>query len=295
MPTGLNENYARELMELHTLGVDGGYTQQDVTEVARILTGWSIERPGLGRGDFAFNGWAHDIGAKTVLGTAFPAGGGQDEGRRLLGLLARHPSTMHFISRKLCARFVSDAAPDGCIDSAVAAWKRSDGDLRQVLRAIFTSPDFWAPASRGVKVKSPLEFVVSAVRVVGGTPDSTPRLALAVGRLGQPLYEHAAPNGYPEHEEDWVNSGALLNRMNFALQLASDRLPGVRVNLDRWLPLTEDQAALVDAVDRAVLGGKMSPRTRAVIREQLAGISNPVQARAFALGLAIGGPEFQKQ
>ena len=293
-PTGLNENYARELMELHTLGVDGGYTQKDVTEVARILTGWSVSRPAQGSG-FAFNEWAHDPGAKTVLGVEFPAGGGENEGRRLLGMLAAHPSTAHYIGGKLCARFVSDTPPDGCVDLAVAAWKRSGGEMRAVLRAIFHSPDFWAPAHRAAKVKSPLEFVVSAVRVVGGVPDTTPRLAGAVGRLGQPLYQHVAPNGYPEHEEDWVNSGALLNRMNLAMMLAANRLPGVSVDLDRLLPVTADHPALVAAVDRLVTGGTMSARTRRVIQEQLAGVTDPVQARALALGLAIGGPEFQRQ
>lgn len=293
-PTGLNENYARELMELHTLGVDGGYTQKDVTEVARILTGWSVARPAQGSG-FVFNGWAHDQGSKTVLGVAFPAGGGEDEGRRLLRMLADHPSTAHYISGKLCARLVSDTPPDGCVDLAVAAWKRSGGEIREVLRVILHSPDFWAPAHRAAKVKSPLEFVVSAVRAVGGVPDSTPRLAGAVGRLGQPIYQHVAPNGYPELEEDWVNSGALLNRMNVAMMLAGNRLPGVSVDLDRILPVTSDHAALVAAVDRLVTGGTMSARTRRVIQEQLAGVTNPVQARAFALGLAIGGPEFQRQ
>jgi len=293
-PTGLNENYARELMELHTLGVDGGYTQKDVTEVARILTGWSVARPAQGSG-FVYNGWAHDRGEKTVLGAEFPSGHGKDEGMRLLGMLAAHPSTAHYISGKLCARFVSDAPPDGCVDNAVGAWKRSGGELREILRAIFHSPDFWAQANRSAKVKSPLEFVVSAVRAVGGAPDTTPRLAGAVGRLGQPLYQHTAPNGYPEHEKDWVNSGALLNRMNFAMQLAANRLPGVTVDLDRLLPATADHAALVDAVDRLVLGGKMTPRTRSVITEQIASITDPAQARAVALGLAIGGPEFQKQ
>jgi uncharacterized protein (DUF1800 family) len=293
-PTGINENYARELMELHSLGVDGGYSQKDVTEVARILTGWSVARPAQGTG-FIFNNWAHDRGGKTVLGVDFPAGHGEDEGVRLLKLLAQHPSTMHFVSGKLCARFVNDTPPDGCVDDAVMAWKKSGGKIPEVLRAIFHSPDFWAPANVGSKVKTPLEFVVSAVRALGAEPDSTPRLALAVARLGQPLYQHVAPSGYPEVQEDWVNSGALLSRMNFAVQLAADRLPGVSVRLDQVLPTVQDHAALVDSVDQLILGGKMTARTRKVILDQLAGVDDPVQARALAVGLALGGPEFQRQ
>ncbi len=294
LPTGLNENYARELLELHTLGVDGGYIQQDVVEVARILTGWSVERPFQG-GGYVFNSWAHDYGAKTVLGVAFPAGKGEDEGVRLLRLLASHPSTMHYVSGKLCARFVRDEPPDGCTDDAVRAWRRSGGDIREVLRAIVRSPDFWAATSVSAKIKTPLEFMVSAVRAVGGTPDTTPRLAGAVGRLGQPLYLQTAPTGYPETQEDWVNSGALLQRMNLAVALAANRLPGVTVDLESVLPTGGDHAALVTAVDRVVLSGRMSSQTRRVILEQLAEVRDPVQARALAVGLALGGPEFQRQ
>ncbi|HEU5219758.1 MAG TPA: DUF1800 domain-containing protein [Gemmatimonadales bacterium] len=294
MPTGLNENYARELMELHTLGVDGGYTQRDVTEVARVLTGWSVDRP-LQSGGYAFHSWAHDRGAKTILGVDFPAGEGEAEGERLLRILADHPSTMHYVSGKLCARFVDDDPPDGCVDDAVRAWKRSDGSIREVLRAIFHSPDFWAPRHVGAKIKTPLEFVASAVRAVGGTPDSTPRLAQAVTWLGQPLYLHTAPNGYPERQDDWVNSGALLSRMNLAVQLAANRLPGVTVDLDAVLPLTEDHQELVDAVNRLILSGKMTAETRRVILDQLVEVNNVVTARALAVGLAIGGPEFQRQ
>ena len=294
MPRGLNENYARELMELHTLGVDGGYTQHDVTEVARILTGWGVDRP-LQGGGYAFHSWAHDRGSKTVLGVEFPAGRGEDEGERLLTLLAEHPSTSHFVSGKLCARFVHDDPPDGCVDDAVRTWKRSGGDIREVMRTIIRSPDFWAARNVGAKVKTPLEFVASAVRAVGGVPDSTARLAQAVTRLGQPLYLHTAPNGYPERQDDWVNSGALLSRMNLAVQLAANRLPGVTVNLDAVLPLTADHPALVDAVNRLILGGGMSAKTRQVILEQLADVTNPAGARALAVGLAIGGPEFQRQ
>src|SRR5881296_3738590 len=294
MPRGINENYARELLELHTLGVDGGYTQEDVIEVARILTGWSIKRPQQG-GGFEFHDWAHDYGEKTVLGVRFPAGHGMDEGVRLLKLLASLPATMHHVSRKLCQRLVNDEPPDGCVDDAVAAWKRSSGDIREVVRAIVRGPDFWAPQNIRAKVKTPLEFVVSAVRAVGGDPDTTPRLAQVVARLGQPLYRHVAPDGYPEREEAWVNSGALLDRMNVAVALAAGRLPGVTVALEAVAPATADAEQLIAAVNDGVLGGAMSDNTRRVIREELAAAPDPVAARALAVGLTLGGPEFQRQ
>src|SRR5216110_3404012 len=293
VPKGINENYARELLELHTLGVDGGYTQQDVIDVARIFTGWSIERPQQG-GDFEFHDWAHDRGEKLVLGVRFEGGHDMDEGIRLLKLLANHPATMHHVSRKLCQRFVNDDPPDGCVDDAVAAWKRSSGDMAEVLRAIFHGPDFWAAANVRAKVKTPLEFVVSAARAVGGDPDTTPRLAQVVARLGEPLFLHVAPDGYPEREDAWVNSGALLDRMNAAVALAAGKLQGVTVVLDS-LVATGDADQLIDAVNEKILGGTMSENTKQVLRRQLADISDPTQARALAVGLAIGGPEFQRQ
>ncbi|HXI34357.1 MAG TPA: DUF1800 domain-containing protein [Gemmatimonadales bacterium] len=294
MPQGINENYARELMELHTLGVDGGYTQADVIAVARILTGWSIARPQQG-GGFEYHDWAHDGGMKVVLGDTFPAGHGQDEGMRLLHLLAREHATMHHVSHQLCARFVADDPPDGCVDDAVAAWQRGDGDIREVLRAIFHGPDFWAPQNVANKVKTPLEFVVSAVRAMGADPDTTPRLAQVVARLGEPLYQHVAPDGYPERQDDWVNSGALLARMNASVGLAAGRLPGVLVALDTLIPASGDAAALLDAIDRRLLGGAMSDHTRTVITQQLADVADPVARRSLAIGLALGGPEFQRQ
>jgi len=291
---GLNENYARELLELHTLGVDGGYTQQDVINVARIFTGWSIKRPRQG-GDFEFHEWTHDEGEKQVLGVRFQASHGMDEGIRLLKLLANQPATMHHVSQQLCERFVSDDPPDGCVDDAVAAWRRSGGDLRQVLRAIFTSPDFWAPRTLGGKIKTPLEFVVSAARAVGADPDTNPRLAQLVARLGEPLYLHVAPDGYPEKQDAWVNSGALLDRMNAAVALAAGNVPGLVVHLDSIVSPTADADRLVAALDERILGGTLSPNTRTVLREQLADVGDPLQARALAVGLAIGGPEFQRQ
>jgi uncharacterized protein (DUF1800 family) len=291
-PRGLNENYARELMELHTLGVDGGYTQQDVINVARILTGWGIDRRDA---SFIFRAAAHDEDAKTVMGQPFDAGHGEDEGVRLFKMLATSPATIHHVSAQLCARFVNDVPPDGCIDDAVQAWKKSGGDIREVVRAIIRSPDFWASANVQSKVKTPLEFVASAVRAVGGVPDSTPRLAQRVAQLGEPLFQHQTPDGYGERQEDWVNSGALLARMNFAVQLASGRVAGVAVDLDRVVPATDDHTALVAAVDHAVLGGAMSAQTRQTILKELADVPDPRAARALAVGLAIGGPEFQRQ
>jgi uncharacterized protein (DUF1800 family) len=294
MPKGINENYARELLELHTLGVDGGYTQQDVINVARIFTGWSIDRPQQG-GGFAFREWAHDRGAKTALGQSFPAGHGQDEGLRLLKLLAGSHATMHHISRKLCARFVADDPPDGCVDDAVAAWHRSGGDIREVLRAIFHGPDFWAAAAAPAKLKTPLEFAVSAARAVGADVDTAPRLAQLVARLGEPLYQHVAPDGYAEREEAWVNSGALLARMNAALALASGRMPGVAVNLDAIAPAGADPDSLIAAIDRKIFAGTLSAHTKQVLREQIKDVADPMQARVLVVGLALGGPEFQRQ
>jgi uncharacterized protein (DUF1800 family) len=293
-PQGINENYARELLELHTVGVDGGYTQEDVIAVARILTGWSIKRPQQG-GDFEFHDWAHDTGEKQVLGVRFPEGHGRDEGIRLLKMLANLPATMHHVSWKLCQRFVNDDPPDGCVDDAVAAWKRSHGDIREVVRAIVTGPDFWAPRNIRAKVKTPLEFVVSAVRAVAADPDTTPRLAQVVARLGQPLFQHVAPDGYPEMEAAWVNSGALLDRMNAAVALAAGKLPGVTVTEDSLFGAASSPDELIAVVDREILAGTMSENTKQVIKQQLADIPDPRQGRVLAIGFALGGPEFQKQ
>jgi len=283
-PTGINENYARELLELHTLGVDGGYTQQDIIEVARIFTGWSIEPPERGSG-FVFRDWAHDRGEKHVFGLTFDDDG-QDEGIRLLKFLASQHATMHHVSAKLCARFVADDPPDGCIDAAVAAWQKTGGDIRAVLRAIFMSPDFWSAQAVRSKVKTPFEFVVSAVRATGVEPDDTPRLAQLVARLGEPLYQQPAPTGYAETEAHWVNSGALLARMNAAMGIAKDCSS---------IPANADHARLVDMIDQQLLAGTMSAHTKSVILEQLTDVADPAQARALAVGLALGGPDFQKQ
>lgn len=291
---GLNENYARELLELHTLGVDGGYTQDDVINVARILTGWSTNRPTQRGAKFVFNAWAHDETEKTVVGRTFsPAG--IDEGMELLGVLASHPSTMRHVSRKLCMRFVSDDPPDGCVEAGARAWASSDGDIKEVLRAIIASPEFWDPDVRGAKTKTPLEFVVSALRAVGATPNTTPGLAGLVARLGQPLYTHEAPNGYPETQESWVNAGALLNRLNIALAFGTGRVPGAVVDLNRVVGLNHEPHDMIALVNEALLNGTASPNTLRVMEEQVAQTANRRQARAMLIGYALGSPEFQRQ
>ncbi len=309
MPTGINENYGRELLELHTLGVDGGYTQQDVQNVARILTGWGIVGPGqlaapalarrFGQNrvpfTFEFHPWAHDTQQKVVLGVVFPAGHGQDEGEKLLAMLAHHPATARHIAHKLCERLVSDDSPDGCVDHAAATFLRTNGDIAAVVRAIVDSPDFWAETARRSKVKTPLEFVISAMRVTGAVPDTTARLGFILQQLGQPLFQEQVPTGYPERQEMWVNSGALLGRMNVAMGIASGRAPGLTVDLDQVVPLTANKDSLVSAVDAAILAGTGSPNTLRVIRQQIDDLNNPVNARAMAVGLALGSPEFQKQ
>ncbi len=297
--TGINENYARELMELHTLGVDGGYTQQDVIAVARILTGWGLTQPrplaAGGRFGFEFHAWAHDYGEKTVLGVTFPAGHGRDEGLRLLHLLAENPATARHVSHELCARFVADTPPDGCVDAAVAAWQATHGDIRAVLVAIASGPDFWAPETRGARFKTPLEFVASAVRALGGEPDTTARLVGALRQLGETPFMDPTPTGYSEAGSSWLNSGALLTRMNLALALASGRMPGVVLDVDSVVPVTRDYDALVGRVDATVLAGRGSERTLQVIRQQIGDLPDPVNARNLAVALALGSPDFQKE
>ena len=298
---GLNENYGRELLELHTLGVDGGYTQKDVIEVARALTGWSIAGPRQPNpGTFVFRPEVHDAGVKQVLGHTIQAGGGEQDGETVLDIVARHPSTARFIAKKLCIHFVSDNPPPALVDRAAATFMRTDGDIREVVRTIITSPEFFSRAAYRSKVKTPFEVVTSALRALGAMADSTPRSAQVVARLGEPLYGHQAPNGYAETGESWMNTGAILARINFGLAVAADRLPGA--SLERW-PLAAQLAsapreAQVDGVVTALLDGDASPDTHRIL---LTG-SNPMLTEApsqtgFAqiVGLALGAPEFQRR
>lgn len=310
---GLNENYARELMELHTLGVDGGYTQQDVIEVARCFTGWTIDRPQQG-GGFVFRPLAHDRGAKRVLGQVIPAGGGQQDGERVIEILVRHEATARFIATKLARRFVSDDPPPALVERTAAAFRRTDGDIRAVLAAIFTSPEFWSADAYRAKIKTPLEVVASAVRALdgriapgvdaagGGIP-----LAREVARLGEPLYEAQPPTGYPDRAEAWVNTGALLGRMNFALGLAHNRFRGTRVDVAGFLANTDrSQPALVlDRLLAVLLQGEASSQTRVVLAAHL---ESPEITRTTAYdrvakdtdveklaALVLGSPEFQRR
>ena len=224
---GLNENYGRELLELHTLGVDGGYSQKDVTEVARCFTGWSITRPQLG-GGFNFNAKAHDQGEKLVLGQKIHAGGIED-GEKVLDLLAHHPATARFISRKLAMRFVADDPPASLVDRMTQTFLKTDGDLRAVMKTMLESKEFWSVGAYRSKMKSPLELVASAVRAGNGDVDYARSLAEQVAQMGEPLYRKLEPTGYSNSSQEWMNSAGLLARMNFALNLADNKVPGVKV------------------------------------------------------------------
>ena len=233
---GLNENYARELMELHTLGVDGGYTQQDVGEVARCFTGWTIRpaggargRAGVYGGEFFFNPRLHDTGEKTVLGVKIAAGGGEQDGEQVLDILARHPSTARFIARKLAMRFVADDPPAALVERMAATFRKSDGDLAKAMSTLLESREFWSEGAYQSKMKSPLELVVSAVRAADAELERPLALANVLRTMGQPLYRKQEPTGYSNNGEDWTNSAALLARMNFAVALEENKAPGVRV------------------------------------------------------------------
>jgi uncharacterized protein (DUF1800 family) len=221
----INENYAREIMELHTLGVDGGYTQKDVTALARVLTGWSVDRRG---GGFVFRPMLHDRGAKTVLGVRIN-GGGVDEGERMIRFLAHHPSTARHIATKLCQRLVADEPPRALVDRVAKTFLDSGGDLRRTVKAVIDSPEFWDPKSYRAKVKTPFEFVISALRAADARVVNPIPVARALQLIGQPLYGAQPPTGYSDKAEAWVSSGAQINRMNFAADLASNKLMGVVV------------------------------------------------------------------
>ncbi len=227
-PTGLNENYGRELMELHTLGVDGGYTQKDVTEVARALTGWTIDNPRTS-GSFQFEPRLHDTGQKIVLGHMIKAGGGESDGEQVLDILARQPATATFIATKLTRRFVSDTPPPALVARVAARFRDTDGDLREVMRTILTSPEFLSPDAYRAKVKTPFEFVASALRATGADVQDARPLVRELEQLGMPLYMCQPPTGYKDTGDAWVNTGALVSRMNFAVRLIGHQVRGTLI------------------------------------------------------------------
>ena len=278
-PRGLNENYGRELMELHTLGVDGGYTQKDVTEVARAFTGWTIENPRQGAG-FRFEPRIHDPGEKVVLGHRIKAGGGEGDGEQVLDILSRHPATAHFIVTKLVQRFVSDTPPASLVNRAAERFRQTDGDLREVMRTILTSPEFLSPDAYRAKVKTPFDFIVSAVRATEADVTDAVPLVRTLQQLGMPLYLCQPPTGYKDAAETWVNAGALLNRMNFAVALASNQTRGITI--DSRQPTLDSNERV-----KTVLNGDVSDAT-------LATISKATTAPQM-LALTLGAPEFQRR
>jgi uncharacterized protein (DUF1800 family) len=344
MRRGINENYARELMELHTLGVEGGYTQKDVQEVARAFTGWTIFAPRGGgfygddaaesrAGTFVFNPRMHDSGEKVVLGQKVAAGGGMEDGEKILDILVAHPSTAKFIATKLCRFFVSDEPSPALVARVAEAFHKSNGDVKTTLRAIFYSPEFNSMDARRAKIKTPFELAASAIRTLGAETDARPALAQWIGKMGEPLYGYQAPTGYPDAADYWVNTGALLERLNFSLALVSNRIPGTRVDLSRFVGTEASSSRAVDqklVVERfldVALQGDISPKSREVLMRQLtsqsdapiatttpsdgetgemnapaarreprqtaATVGNPEVARIAAL--VIGSPEFQRQ
>jgi uncharacterized protein (DUF1800 family) len=303
-PSGLNENYAREIMELHTLGVEGGYTQRDVTELAKVLTGWSIDQPQQG-GGFRFNDRAHEPGPKYVLGHKI-GDHGESEGMEMLDVLAHHPSTAKFISKKLAMRFVSDNPPQSLIDRMAETFREKDGDIRDVLRTMFNSPEFWAADAYRAKVKTPLEFVASSARASGADVQNAMPLVQLLNRMGMPLYGMQPPTGYSMKAEAWVNSSALLTRMNFALQLGTGKLPGTSLDAQALLPgaAPTDPGSALAALETKILAGDVSPQTHAVMEKQLndpqisqrkLDDGNRAPNVGAIAGLIMGSPEFQRR
>ena len=288
---GLNENYGRELLELHTLGVDGGYTQKDVTEAARCFTGWTIKDP-RGGSTFFYNDRVHDKGEKIVLGVTIPAGGGKDDAEKVLDILAKHPSTARFISKKLAQRFVADEPPQALVDRMAKTFLDSDGDIRAVMTTMLTSKEFLSQGAYHAKVKTPFEMIVSSIRATGAEVDYAFPLANRIAQLGQPLYRKVEPTGYSSANAEWINSASLLARMNFALDLTQNKVQGTKVDQARFKDDPAHTARLMlftnpttptrDAIDRAIADQKTK---------------NPKAppSPAMVAGLVIGSPDFQRR
>jgi uncharacterized protein (DUF1800 family) len=306
--SGLNENYGRELLELHTLSVNGGYSQRDVTEVAKIFTGWTIDKPAEG-GGFKFDPRMHEPGAKFVMGHRFKPRG-EREGLELLHWLATNPQTAHFISLKLAQRFVSDNPPQALVDRMTKTFLKKKGDIREVLITMFHSPEFWDDATYRAKVKTPLEFVASAVRATGAEVDDSLPLTRQLNNMGMPLYGAQPPTGYSMKAETWVSTSSLLNRMNFALALTSGKIKGVKVDAAQLAgggSVTSDSVGTLSALESDLLEGNISKQTHDTIAAQIEVPGNngtqpqdnksgarPPEASTIA-GLLLGSPEFQRR
>ena len=317
---GLNENYAREIMELHTLSVDGGYSQSDVTELAKVLTGWTIDNPGQA-GGFTFDPRKHEPGDKHVLGETIRENG-QKEGLEMLDKLAHSPQTAHFISKKLAQRFVADDPPPTLVNRLADRFQETDGDIREVLHALFTSPEFWAPQNYHAKVKTPLEFVASAVRASGADVANPIPLMQTLGRMGEPLYQMQPPTGYSMRADYWINSDALLDRLNFALQMTNGQVGGVKFDAPKLLSLgvltqiqpdnvltSKDHDPEMQGAGRAMsllewtlLQGDVSKQTQSLLDQRLKEqqeaaplIKDPVKGLATISGILLGSPEFQRR
>jgi uncharacterized protein (DUF1800 family) len=301
---GLNENYGRELMELHTLGVDGGYTQDDVVNVAKAFTGWSIRQPRRDP-EFFFEDRLHDTSVKTVLGHKIHEGGMKD-GEEVLDILARDPHTARHISFEMAQRFVSDNPPEALVDRMAQTFLKSDGDIREVLRVMIYSPEFWSKESYRAKIKTPFELVASATRAVGADVQIPLLLVQWTSRIGQPLYQCEPPTGYSDKADAWVNTGALLNRMNFSLALTSNRLRGAQVDIDSLFggEMAANPRATLDHAIQLLLGGQASQETRDTLEKQLedpqilqATLDDKVKQvnAAMIAGLVLGSPEFQRR
>ena len=301
---GLNENYGRELMELHTLGVNGGYTQKDVTEVARVFTGWTLKKPKQGEG-FTFENSMHEPGEKWVLGHRIKPNG-EKEGLEVLHILARHPSTAKFVSSKLAIRFVSDNPPQALVDRMAETFRKKDGDIREVLKTMLRSPEFWSADAYRAKVKTPFEFVISALRATGADIGDAVPLARQLQSLGMPLYGMQPPTGYSMKADAWMSSAALLGRMNFALALTSGKLKGLKLDPGYLLGTNgtaSDPQQTLAVLENNLLAADISRQTHDTIATQLQDaklggrLGDQTRLPSFSViaGLLLGSPEFQKR
>ena len=292
------ENYGRELMELHTLGVSGGYTQQDVTNVARCFTGWTVTSPREGS-TFKYTDRMHDKGEKVVLGHIIRAGGGMEDGLKVLSILARAPQTAHHVSYELAQRFVADDPPPSLVNRMAATFAKTDGDIRQVLKTMVRSPEFFSVGAYRAKLKSPFEMVVSAVRATRADIKSGFALTQQLEQLGEPLYQKMEPTGYSNLNSEWISSAALLARMNFAVALANNKIPGIKIDESLWT--TNGRSA--EDIARSLLMGEPSVQTLNAIQKIMSeGVSDQLaqgaqlcqsQNGGVVAGLVLGSPEFQ--